>query len=205
MNNALNEFEACWYDPGFDSEMVEGKVSFNRWSLFFHSEIVSEEILLERIEVVLSEDGERVDFRDSERPELVLYTLDDSVLQCPMLPQAQAALIRRRRMLQRREMNRRYRILAYAAGGCFGLYFLGSLLISIAAWTLASRVPPEWETTISAEQLDELSQEAGGFITNSNAVAKLTAIAAPLLKVVPLDGKKVIFEILDDPAPNACS
>jgi beta-barrel assembly-enhancing protease len=67
---------------------------------------------------------------------------------------------------------------------------------------LVARVPPSVEQSIGDEALAEIQQE-GGFVEDSNRVAKLEALAAPLTRTVKIGTNVLDFHILDSEDPNA--
>ena len=68
--------------------------------------------------------------------------------------------------------------------------------------SLAASVPPAWENKFGDEQIQDLRHKLT-FVDDSNEVARLTALAAPLIQVVPARGTSFKFHIVKSEYPNA--
>ena len=67
--------------------------------------------------------------------------------------------------------------------------------------SLVAKVPPEWEQKFGDEQIAELKGE-GVLLDDTNRIAKLAALVAPLMRVVP-GGAEFKFHIMQGDVPNA--
>jgi predicted Zn-dependent protease len=67
---------------------------------------------------------------------------------------------------------------------------------------VVARIPVEWEKKYGDDALKEVRQEMT-FVDDTNHVARLTALAAPLLRVLPSGGTDYKFYLVDDGDPNA--
>ena len=168
----------------------------------FESEGISEEILLEAVEVTLEEKGSRVYFADPDRPELKIFTPDQSILRDSAVRRCEAIWSQVAGTLSRREVSRRLRLIAYFLGGCVLVTATGSWMLGLMVRTVANRVSPEWERKFGEEEMAELGREMH-FVNDSNRVARLAALAAPLIEVLPADRRDVKFYIVDETDPNA--
>jgi Zn-dependent protease with chaperone function len=202
LNQTNQAFEACLFHPNVGNEVVNGKIFLDRRSLRFHSDVITEEIPLERVRVEMDKDGERVYFYDSDRPELRIFTLDASVLECRSIMQSNHLREQISSILSRREIWRRLRITLYFFVGCSMLAWFASWGTSVMVRSLAARVSPEYERKFGDAQIEKFRDEMS-LVDDSNQLAQLTALAAPLMRVVPTGKTGVKFYIMADPTPNA--
>jgi predicted Zn-dependent protease len=70
--------------------------------------------------------------------------------------------------------------------------------------SLAAKVPRDWEQRFGDASMGHFKGELS-LPQYSNQVSRLTAMAEPLLKVVPLGSQKVKFYIVENSEPNACA
>jgi predicted Zn-dependent protease len=105
-------------------------------------------------------------------------------------------------VLGQRELTRALRLTLIFAVGCALAVWLGSLAMSAMAGAIAERVPAEWEQKIGAGEIEHLRQD-GLLLDDSNDVAQLTDLAAPLVRVLPAGHRDLKFYISDNPEPNA--
>lgn len=186
------------FHPGAGNEVVEGRVLIDHRTLTFQSEDATLSIPVGQLAVEPGDEDGRICFRDKKIPDLRIYTDDDSILQNRQFPFIREKL---ERSMTRREIVRRLRITAYVVAGCFFLGWLGVGVTGAMVRSLVTRVPPEWEQKFGEVQL--ASFKSGGFLLDdSNRVAQLTRLAAPLLAVVPR-GTEFKFHIMDAGYPNA--
>lgn len=195
-------FQACLFHPNLGNEAVTGEISLDRRSLRFRSETVVEEIPIDQVVIELARRSDRISFGDSARPELRIFTLDQSILEHRAFTQSSQIRDQLRAIMTRRELVRRLRIVLYFLAGCLLLGWLGSWGTGAMVRSLARRVPPEWEQKFGDAQIEKM-QSRGLLLDNSNEVAALSALAAPLVRVVPLGRTPVHFHIASDPVPNA--
>ncbi len=200
MNRTTHGFEASLFHPDFGSEPVGGRVLVGATQLQFQSEAVSFDIPVANLEVEFEQGGKGIFFHDASRPEVKIFTLNQSILRQPAIrlhPQVA-------QVLQQRELRRAVRLTCYFVAGCVLAVWLGSLATSAMARAIAARIPVEWEQKIGAQEIEGLRQ-SGRLLNDSNDVAQLTALAGPLIQVLPAGRRELTFYILDDPTPNAAA
>jgi Zn-dependent protease with chaperone function len=198
LNPIAHAFEASLFHPDFGSEPVGGKVSVGPRQLQFQSETVSIDIPVANLEVEFEHAGKGIWFNDTARPDVRVFTFHQSILRHPTIrshPQVAA-------VLGRRELNRALRLTLYFVGGCVLAVWLGSLAMSAMASAIAARVPVAWEETFGALEIEKL-RENGKILDDSNDVAQLTALAAPLIQALPAGRHDWKFYIANDAQPNA--
>ena len=203
MNATDQHFEAFLVHPDVSREPVAGKLSADRRRLRFQAVGLDCEIPLEQLEVRLGRGNDpRVYFWDRRRSGVTILTEDDSVLGCASL--AQSSHVRRQleAILSRRELGRRLRITLYCFAACGLIACLVSLAIGVMVRSLAADVPPQWEKAFGDEQIQELRSKLT-FVDDSNQVARLTALAAPLIKVLPAGQTQFTFHVVKSEYPNA--
>jgi beta-barrel assembly-enhancing protease len=177
---------------------VDGRIAVGRMQLQFQSDSVSIDIPLATLEVEFENDGKGIFFHDEIHPEVKIFTRAQSILRHPAIrsnPQVAA-------VLGRRELTRALRLTLYFAAGCVLVVWLGSLAMSAMAGAIAARIPMEWEQKIGAREMEEL-RKSGKLLDDTNAVAQLTALAAPLIQALPAGRRDLKFYISGDPEPNA--
>jgi Zn-dependent protease with chaperone function len=200
LNRTTHGFEASLFHPDFGSEPVGGRLLVGAAQLQFQAEAVSIDIPLAALEVEFENAGKGIFFYDSSRPEIKIFTLDQSILrQPPIQRHPQVAFL-----LGRRELTRALRLTSCFVAGCVVIVWLGSLATSAMVRVIAGRIPMEWEQKIGSGEIEKLRQR-GRLLNDSNDVAQLTALAAPLIQVLPAARRDVKFYISDDPTPNAAA
>ena len=198
----LNQgYEAGLFHPDFGNEVANGRIFIDRWKLQFRSEAVTEEILMEVLEVEFAED-DRIYFVDPTRPELRIFTTDQAVLRHPALKISGKVHAELTQTLGRREAYRAVKLTAYFLIACVVVTWFCSVSLSLMVRTIAAGVPMEWETKFGQEEIDKLRKE-GRLIDDTNQIAQLTEVAQPLIKVLPANRRDLKFYILDDDEPNA--
>ena len=200
LNGTAHDFAAELFHPGLGNEVVKGRIFIEPQALVFRSDATTIEIPVEHLLVELGEEEGRIYFRDKNVPGLRIFTKEESVLNARG---ALADSIRNQlsRTATRREVGRRLRILAYAVAGCFLVGWLGVFATHLMVRSLVAKVPPGWEQEFGDERIAELKSE-GVLLDDSNRVARLTALVAPLMRVVP-KGKEFKFHIMQSEVPNA--
>ncbi len=194
--------EACWFDPERGNEVVWGTLSVDRWELKFLSDAFSESIPLERLSLDVDDRGERIYLRDAARPELTVYTLDYSILDFARIPGATELRNRLSEFLSKQELKKRVRMIGYFVIGFIVLFWMGSMALGLMVRSLVAKVPAEWEESFGAQVIQEMQQEEI-FVTDSNQLARLEAVAQPLLEVVPAGRRPAHFYIIEEESPNA--
>jgi predicted Zn-dependent protease len=168
--------------------------------LQFQSETICLDIPVANLEVEFDDSGRGIFFNDATRPDVKIFTWDQAVLRHPAIrshPQVAA-------LVGRRELNRAVRLTLYFAVGCVVVMAVGSVAMSIMARAIVARIPMEWEQKIGAREIEKL-QAGGILLDDTNQVAQLTALAAPLIQALPADRRNLTFYISNDPEPNACA
>jgi Zn-dependent protease with chaperone function len=202
LNQTTQVFKACWIHPDLGKDGVEGTLSLDLRSVRFHSGSLRLEIPLEQVVLKLDRHGNRICFYDSDRPESGVQTADQSVLEHPIFTRSNSLRSQLSAIMSRRELVSRLRMVLYFAAGCVLLGCLASWATGAMVRVLADRVPLEWERKFGDAQIEKMRIK-GLLVDNSNEVAQLTALAAPLMRVVPLGKTRVQFHIAENPVPNA--
>lgn len=181
--------------------MVNGKIFIESRALVFRSDATTITIPIEQLVVELGEDGGSIYFGNRESASLRIYTSDASILDARGFGQTGTVRNHLERVATRREIARRLRLTAYVFGFCAVLGWLGVCATHFMVRSLVARVPPEWEQEFGDEKIAELKSE-GVLLDDSNRVARLTVLVAPLLRVVP-GGTQFKFHIMASDVPNA--
>lgn len=201
LNGTAHGFDAELFHPGLGNEVVRGRIYLEPQALAFRSDATSVAIPVEQLLVELGEDEGRIYFRDRKVPGLRIFTCDEAILDTRGFEQSVTIRNHLERSATRREITRRLRIMAYVLTACVFLGWLGVCATHFMVRSLVAQVPPEWEQKYGDERIAELQGE-GVLLDDSNRVAKLAALVAPLLQVVP-NGKEFKFHIMDREVPNA--
>lgn len=157
---------------------------------------------MEVVQVEFQEGADRIYFNDPSRPELKIFTSDSSILKHPAIRQSGQVHAQVTSALGRRETVRALRLTLYFAIFCVAATWFVSASLSFMVRAIANRVPMQWEDSFGRGQIDEFRKE-GMLLDDSNEVAQLAAVAAPLIQVLPENRRNLKFYILDDPDPNA--
>jgi Zn-dependent protease with chaperone function len=198
LNQTPHGFEASLFDPDLGSDPVGGRVWIGGPHLQFQSEAVSIAIPAATLEVEFESAGRGIWFNDTRRPEAKIFTLNQTILRHPSIrSHPQVAPV-----LRQRELTRALRVTLYFAGGCVLAVWLGSLATGAMTRALAARMPIEWEQKIGAREIEKL-RKSGKLLEDSNDVAHLATLAAPLIQALPAGQREVKFYISNDPEPNA--
>jgi Zn-dependent protease with chaperone function len=203
LNETAQGFDACLIHPSLGNEVVEGKIFVDYDALSFHSETTSLEIPIEELIVSLGKGkDEQIYFSDQRRPNLKCFTTDSSVLDCRPLAQSHRVRRQLETILSRREILRRLRVTA-----CFFIAFvLAAWLVSLAAGfmvhSLVNEIPADVETKFGDSLIKKLQNKIT-FVNDTNTIAQLTALAAPLIRTIPSKGIQFKFHIMEDEFPNA--
>ena len=186
------------FHPGPGHEVVEGRVFVDRGALTFQSKAATLNIPFKQLIVELGDEEGRIYFKDKQFPNLRIFTEDVSILQDRRFLFVREQL---ERSLTRQEIVRRLRITAYAVVSCMLLGWLCVCATGVMVRSLVAQVPPEWEQKMGDTKIAELKGE-GVLVDDSNRIAKLTALVAPLMQVVP-KGTQFKFHIMKTEVPNA--
>jgi predicted Zn-dependent protease len=203
MSEPNPNFKAFMVQPDVGSETMSGRVFVDRRRLLFQAEGGEYEILLENLVVRLGRGNDNgVRFWDQRHSGVIILTEDDSILECAALLQSHHVRRQLQTILSRRELGRRLRITLYCFGACALVAMVVSLALGAMVRTLAADVPPQWEKNFGDEEMQELRTNLV-FVDDSNQVARLTALAAPLIQAVPAGGTQFKFHVVESEDPNA--
>ena len=157
---------------------------------------------MELVEVEFEGDNGRICFKDPNRPDLLIFTSDQSILKHPSMRLSGKVQAQVADTLGRREAVRALRLTLYFIVGCVVVTWFCSVSLSFMTRTIASWVPMEWEEKFGEEQIAKLRKQ-GRLLDDTNRIAQLTELAQPLIKVLPENRRNLKFYILDDDDPNA--
>lgn len=203
VNTVESSFEACAFHPSLGNESVAGQIIVSRWQVSFQSAVIAMEIPLERLHVRCGEgEDERLYFRDAAQPEWEIITSDFSILDLPAIAAIDNIGEKLSAEASRQEVRRRLRIVGYVAGACVVLACLGQLALSLMVRSLVGRMPPQKEREMGDALLAELKQEMV-MIDDTNRVAEIAALAAPLTQAVGNSQVSFTFYLTEDDEPNA--
>lgn len=189
------------FHPGLGNEVVAGKIYLEPNLLAFRSDDTTFDVPLEQLIVELGEEDGRIYFRDRADAELRIFTEDEAILDVPGFGEDGTLRNYLARKGSSRELVRRLRVTGYVVAACFLLGWLGVQATHLMVRSLVAKVPPEWDQKLGDEQIAEWKAE-GVLLDDSNRVAKLTALLAPLLQVVP-KGATFKFHLMESSLPNA--
>lgn len=189
------------FHPSLGNEVVKGNIFLEPTALTFRSAAATVSIPIGQLRVELGTDESRIYFRDRTSPQLRIFTGDVSILDAEGFGEHGTLRKHLERAATRREITRRLRILTYAVAACFFLGWLGVCATHFMVLSLVAKVPPEWERKFGDEEIAEL-KSSGVLVDDSNRVAKLSALVAPLMRVVP-GGPEFKFHIVESETPNA--
>ena len=185
------------------SEVVEGIITVDRWKLRFESDTLTLDFPAASLKAELGKgDDERIYFSDSAQPGWQIYTDDYSILDQRVMPQISYLRERFSVAAGRQELNRRLKITAWFVGVCGVIAWLCWMATGLMVDSLVNRISPEWEKQFGDVAMDELEQEIT-LIDDTNMVARLAALSAPLIRVMPGAVTNFTFHIADDADPNA--
>jgi Zn-dependent protease with chaperone function len=203
LNESDQGFEAWLSRPEAGEDAAAGTVRVDPRCLRFVSRDITVEIPLQRLTVDFEPRASGpVQFSDSLKPGLKCSTVDREVLNEPALTQSRHVRAQLERILGRGEIWRRVRLTLYAALAFGLLAWMGSLAIGAMVDVIVNRIPPEWEQKIGEEDIARLRTRMT-FVDDTNRLAQLRSLAAPLLRVVPLGGTEAHFYLVENPFPNA--
>jgi predicted Zn-dependent protease len=201
LSGVQQTFEAQAFHPDFGNEVINGRISFVGWTLRFQSGEVALEIPFDRL-VTEAEDGEdRVFFTDPEQPELKIIA-GPNLLNCRALPQIERIREQLTARLTRRELSRRLKIVLYFLAACIVIAWAGTVAMKAMVWSVVNRVPPEWEAEMGSNAMAELKTKLI-FVEDTNYIGALTALAEPLMRVVPGGPTNYTFHVVQEDEPNA--
>ncbi|HKI68915.1 MAG TPA: M48 family metallopeptidase [Verrucomicrobiae bacterium] len=202
MSQAEQSFEAGVFHPDLGNEVIAGKIFLDPRLMRFRSETTLVEIPIARLSVELGRKAEgRIYFFDSDRPQIRVFTSDESILNHRALTQSAHFRSRLEKIVSRREVSRRILVTLYFFIAVAVFAWLGSLAMGAAVHSLVNEIPASWKAEFGSNVIHEL-QERVVFINDSNKVAQLAALAAPLTRAIG-GATNVQFHIVADSFPNA--
>lgn len=198
-----HSFEARAFHPDFGNETVAGRIVVTRWMFRFESAALTLEVPFERLRVRVGTGAdERLYFTDQAQPDSEIITDDFSILDLPEVGAIDNVSQRLGAEAGRDELKRRLRIVAWAAGGCVAIYLVAQLSLSFMVRSVLRRLPPQFEAQIGAAVIAEVKEEMT-LVEDSNRVAALAALAAPLTQTVGGGQLAFKFYLAEDEDPNA--
>ncbi len=198
-----HSFEASAIHPSLGNEVASGSIFFAGGILHFQSEAVALAIPLARLEIELGEgEDERIYFTDPEQADLQIIAADQSLLEDRALPEVVQIRNRLSARLGRDELMRRVRIVVGFLVACIVLVWLGTLATRVMVRSIVNRVPPEWEQQYGDGLIADLHGEMK-FVEDTNQVAQLAALSAPLVRALPQTRNQYQFYVVEDDEPNA--
>ena len=196
-------FQARAFDPRLGHEAVEGEIEVDSRRLCFHAEAVELEIPLPRLTFAVAPGAEeRLCFGDRDEPGCKIFTTDVAVLDQPALARLENIESQWRALRTRRAVVQRLTLTAWVLGACVLLGWLATVASGVMIRSLLARVPPTWERELGDSLITELEAEVH-FVADTNRVARLAALAAPLLSGLPDKGAELHFHLVEVDEPNA--
>jgi predicted Zn-dependent protease len=101
----------------------------------------------------------------------------------------------------RRDLSRRLKVVGIFLAATVLVLWLGMLATGAMVRAIVAKIPPEKEREWGKALLDEFKSELE-FLDDTNQVARLTAMAGPLLRALP-QNQKWQFYIIEEEDPNA--
>lgn len=202
MPKAYQDFPARAFSSDPSGEPIEGRLYFTSHSLSFRGGKTAIDIPLNLLRVTHDQAGEeRLILRSSSQPDWTIVTSDMDVLEFRSVPEIARIADQVESRLTRRELSRRGKlvVLFFAGGGL--VLWLGMLAMGAMVRAVVAKVPPQMEQEFGKGLLDELKGELE-FSDDTNEVARLAAVAQPLLDVLPRT-QQWQFYVVKEPAPNA--
>ena len=203
MSSASQSFKASAIHPSLGSEVASGTFFFDDRSLHFQSTAIELEIPLDQLIVESGKgDDDRIFFSDPDQPGLRIISPDTAFLERRAVPQIQRIREQLTADASRRELSRRVKIVLGFLAACVLIAWLGSLATGVMVRSIVAKIPPEFEQEYGDDLLKEMAGEVK-FIEDTNRVAQLAVLAAPLLKVLPKTNTEYRFHLVEDEEPNA--
>ena len=203
MSRFYQKFEARAFPADPSSPALEGTIFFTAAMLRFESNETVIEIPLHRLVAERTGEGDcRIVFGDSQQPGLQIVTADESILEIPSVPQLQQLSEQLSAHLARHEISSRLKLVVGFFAACGLILWLGMLATGAMVRAIVNRVPPEFEKQVGDAMLEDLKNEMG-FAKDTNQEAQLTALAEPLLRVLPGPQPQWQFYVVTNKSPNA--
>jgi Zn-dependent protease with chaperone function len=198
---AYEQFEARAFHSDLSHEALDGMLCFTVNSFRFDGGETVIDIPVQRLNARLDEPGESVILQDSAQPEWSIVTSDLDLLECDSVPALTALSAELESRATRRELTRRVKMVVFFFVGAGVALWLGMLAVGAMVRAIVARVPAAMEQEVGTNLLAQFEDELG-FSDDTNQVARLTAMAQPLLQVLPAN-QQWQFYIVEEPSPNA--
>lgn len=195
-------FAASLFHPDHGNEVVNGLIFIDHWKVRFQSDWANEEIPIGEVEVEIEENGDRIYFNNPARPELRLFTLDQSILNHPVLRQSDEVRAQAQNVMSARETKRALKLTAYFIVFCVVATWLITVSLGFMTRVVVARIPMSWEEKYGKEQIDKILK-GEDMVTNVAELEQLKTLAQPLIQVLPEDRRDLKFYIIKDGEPNA--
>lgn len=201
MAKAYQSFHARAFHADLGGEGLEGALFFTSVALNFHAGDSRVELPLNQLDIRFDDASEgKIIFRATDSGWTII-TSDHDVLEFRSVPQIATLADEVESRLTRRELSRRTKQVLIFTGSAALLFWLGMVAMGAMVRSIVAKVPPEVEEKFGSGLMEELKGELD-FEDDTNKVAALTAMAKPLLAVLP-QNQPWRFYIIEEEAPNA--
>ena len=202
MARAYQQFEARAFHPDLGNESIDGVIFFTSDVLSFRAGTTAIDIPLQRLGAEFEDAGDgRIILRDPVQPDWTIITWDQTVLEFRSVKSIYRLVKRLESQGARRDLTHRLKVVGIFFVAAVLVIWLGMLATGAMVRAIVSKIPPEKEREFGKAWLEESKAELQ-FLDDSNKVARLTAMAEPLLKALP-PGQQWEFYIVEEPYPNA--
>jgi predicted Zn-dependent protease len=200
LSEELQGFDAFICHPQFGNEMVRGRFILNRNTLRFESSAPPFVLPLEHTVIELGDDEDWIELGDRRQPELKFFIArsileDDHFVQSMPIRRQLEALLGRRELLRRVWVTLGF-LLAFAL-----IAWVGSVVAGWGVRSVVKGISVKHEIEFGDEAFKKIESRLV-LIKDTNALAQLAAVAAPLLPTVPARGIPFKFYIAAG-SPNA--
>ncbi len=203
MNSANQSYEAYAFNSEFGNEVVAGLITVDSRGLHFTSEAVQLSVPAMQLQVRFGTGtDERIYFQDSTAPDWEIYTDDFSILNHPRLPQGNELRASLSNNATKQEVKRRLRLIGYVFAVIALITWLVNLSVGLMVDALVARIPPTFEQELGKSALEEM-ETIMTLVTDSNRIAHLERVVAPLTKAFATSTNGLQFFIAEESDPNA--
>jgi Zn-dependent protease with chaperone function len=200
LSEELQGFDAFICHPQFGSEMMRGRFILNRGELRFESSTAPFVLPLEQAIIELGDDEDWIALGDRRQPELKFFVArsileDDRFVRALPIRRQLEALLGRGELLRRVRVTLGFLIV-------FGLLaWVGSMAAGWGVRSVVKGISVKHEMEFGDEVFKKIEPKLA-LIKDTNALAQLGAVAAPLLPSIPARGIPIQFYIVAG-SPNA--
>ncbi|MDD5140381.1 MAG: M48 family metallopeptidase [Verrucomicrobiales bacterium] len=200
LSEELQGFDAYICHPQFGNEMVRGRFVVNRGALRFESSVTPFVLPLDQAVIELGDDDDWVALGDRRQPELKFFVArsileDDHFVQAMPIRRQLEVLLGRRELLRRTWVTLGFLL-------AFGLIaWVGSMAAGWGVRSVVKGISVKHEMEFGDEVFKKIGPRLV-LINDTNAIAQLETLAAPLLPAVPARGIPFKFYIAAG-SPNA--